>query len=43
MKLGTGYLSNGILRDKKMFDPTQSQPLSWRLHQGKPEPADDEH
>jgi len=42
MKLGTGHLSNGILRDKKMFDPTQTQPLSWRMHQGKPVPADDE-
>jgi serine/threonine protein kinase len=27
--------------DKKMFDPTQTQPLSWRMHQGKPIPADD--
>jgi hypothetical protein len=27
--------------DKKMFDPTQTQPLSWRMHQGKPIPADE--
>ncbi|HKX98324.1 MAG TPA: serine/threonine-protein kinase, partial [Steroidobacteraceae bacterium] len=24
-----------------MFDPTQTQPLSWRMHQGKPIPADE--
>src|SRR5262245_21570764 len=24
-----------------MFDPTQTQPLSWRMHQGKPTPADE--
>lgn len=41
MKLGTGWLSNGILRGKKMFDPTETQPLSWRMHQGKPTPAED--
>ena len=23
-----------------MFDPTQTQPLSWRMHQGKPIPSD---
>lgn len=38
MKPGTAPLSNGILRDEKMFDPTQTQPLSWRMHQGKPMP-----
>ncbi len=38
MNPGTGPLSNGILRDKKMFDPTQTQPLSWRMYQGKPTP-----
>ena len=38
MNPGTAQLSNGILRDKKMFDPTQTQPLSWRMHQGKPTP-----
>ena len=27
--------------DNKMFDPTQTQPLSWRMHQGKPVPAED--
>jgi hypothetical protein len=26
------------LGDDKMFDPTQTQPLSWRMHQGKPTP-----
>ncbi len=41
MKLGTARLSNGILGDKKMFDPTQTQPLSWRMHQGKPMPWED--
>ncbi len=41
MKLGTAPLSNGILRSKKMFDPTQTQPLSWRMHQGKPMPWED--
>ncbi len=41
MKLGTARLSNGILRGKKMFDPTQTQPLSWRMHQGKPMPWED--
>ena len=31
-------MSNGILRVKKMIDPTQTQPLPWRTHQapGKP-------
>ena len=31
-------MSNGILRGKKMIDPTQTQPLPWRMHQapGKP-------
>src|SRR5262245_10097531 len=24
-----------------MFDPTQTQPLSWRMHQGKPMPSDE--
>ena len=24
-----------------MFDPTQTQPLSWRMHQGKPIPVDE--
>jgi Protein kinase domain/Calx-beta domain len=24
-----------------MFDPTQTQPLSWRMHQGKPTPAEE--
>jgi len=38
MKPGTAPLSNGILRDEKMFDPTQTQPLSWRMHHGKPLP-----
>ena len=41
MKLGTARLSNGILRGKKMFDPTQTQPLSWRMHQGKAMPWED--
>jgi hypothetical protein len=31
-------MSDGILRDEKMFDPTQTQPLSWRMHEGKPIP-----
>lgn len=38
MNPGTAPLSNGILRDEKMFDPTQTQPLSWRMHQGQPIP-----
>jgi hypothetical protein len=38
MNPGTAPLSDGILRDEKMFDPTQTQPLSWRMHQGKPTP-----
>lgn len=38
MKHGTAPLSNGILPDEKMFDPTQTQPLSWRMHQGKAMP-----
>ncbi|HEU5468822.1 MAG TPA: protein kinase [Steroidobacteraceae bacterium] len=29
------------MRGKKMFDPTQTQPLSWRMHQGKPTPSED--
>jgi hypothetical protein len=41
MKPATVPLSNGILRGKKMFDPTQTQPLSWRMHQGKPTPLED--
>jgi serine/threonine protein kinase len=41
MKLGTGQESNGILRDKKMIDPTQTQPLSWRMHQGQAMPSED--
>jgi len=41
MKLGTGHLSNGILQGKKMFDPTQTQPLSWRMHQGQAIPSED--
>ena len=41
MKLGTGHVSNGILRDKKMIDPTQTQPLSWRMHQGQAMPSED--
>jgi hypothetical protein len=43
MKLATGRLSNGILREDKdkMFDPTQTQPLSWRMHQGRAMPADE--
>jgi serine/threonine protein kinase len=31
----------GLLGDKKMFDPTQTQPLSWRMHQGKPVPSEE--
>lgn len=41
MNPGTVRLSNGILRDKDgkpMFDPTQTQPLSWRMHDGQPKP-----
>jgi hypothetical protein len=41
MNPGTARLSNGILRDedgKPMFDPTQTQPLSWRMHDGQPKP-----
>jgi serine/threonine protein kinase len=38
MKTGTARPSSGILRDEKMFDPTQTQPLSWRMHHGKPMP-----
>jgi len=38
MNPGTAPLSNGILRDQEMFDPTQTQPLSWRMHQGKAMP-----
>ena len=41
MKLGTGQESNGILRDKKMIDPTQTQPLSWRMHEGQAMPWED--
>ena len=38
MNPGTARLSSGILGDENMFDPTQTQPLSWRMHQGKPTP-----
>ncbi len=38
MIAGTAPLSSGILGDDNMFDPTQTQPLSWRMHQGKPTP-----
>lgn len=38
MKLGTRRLSNGILHGKKMFDPTQTQPLTWRMQDGQPKP-----
>ena len=38
MKPGTARLSSGILHNEKMFDPTQTQPLSWRMHHGKPMP-----
>jgi len=38
MKPATAPLSSVIFRDKKMFDPTQTQPLSWRMHHGKPMP-----
>ena len=38
MITGTAPLSSGILGDDKMFDPTQTQPLSWRMHEGKPTP-----
>lgn len=31
-------MSNGILRDKKMIDPTQTQPLPWRAHSMPGEP-----
>jgi hypothetical protein len=32
-------VSNGIVRNgKKVFDPTQTQPLSWRMHEGKAMP-----
>jgi hypothetical protein len=32
-------VSNGIVRNgKKVFDPTQTQPLSWRMHEGKAVP-----
>jgi len=31
-------MPDSILRDEKMFDPTQTQPLSWRMHEGKPIP-----
>jgi Protein tyrosine and serine/threonine kinase/Calx-beta domain len=41
MKLGTGHEPNGILRDEKIFDPTQTQPLSWRMHQGQAMPWED--
>jgi hypothetical protein len=38
MLTGTASLPSGILGNDKMFDPTQTQPLSWRMHQGKPTP-----
>ena len=38
MKLGTVRVSNGILHGEKMIDPTQTQPLSWRIHQGEVKP-----
>ena len=41
MKLGTYRVSNGILRDEKMIDPTQTQPLSWRMHQGQAMPLEE--
>lgn len=41
MKLGTRRLSNGILHGKKMFDPTETQPLTWRMHDGQPKPWGD--
>lgn len=34
-------MSNGILRDKKMIDPTQTQPLPWRMHQAPGKPWED--
>ncbi len=40
MKLGTVRVSNGILSGEKMIDPTQTQPLSWRIHQGEVKPWD---
>src|SRR5262245_58246335 len=41
MNLGTGRMSNGILREDEMFDPTQTQPLTWRMHEGKALPEQD--
>jgi serine/threonine protein kinase len=41
MKLGTHRVSNGILTKEKMFDPTQTQPLSWRMQQGKAVPLEE--
>jgi len=41
MKHGTVPPSNGILGEDNMFDPTQTQPLSWRMHQGKAMPWED--
>src|SRR5690606_13663401 len=41
MKRGTARLSNGIWRGKKRFDPTQTQPLSWRMQQGQATPLED--
>ncbi len=38
MNPGTARLSNGILHGKKMFDPTETQPLTWRMHDGQPKP-----
>lgn len=38
MNPGTARLSNGILHSNNMFDPTQTQPLSWRMHEGQPKP-----
>ena len=41
MKDRTAPPPGGILRDERMFDPTQTQPLSWRMHQGKPTPLEE--
>lgn len=41
MNPGTARLSDGILHGKKMFDPTQTQPLSWRMQDGQPKPWGD--
>jgi Protein kinase domain/Calx-beta domain len=31
-------VSNGALRDKKMIDPTETQPLPWRAHEARRRP-----